>query len=188
MRLFIAVNFDAKVRDLISEAISGFPLARPPWRWTNPNTWHVTLKFLGERPDADLTTITRCMEGVAARHRAFQLELTDFGGFPSLRRPRVLLYGADRGADELRALAADVDQTIHDVMGIPKETKRFHAHATVARVKTRLERSVADRLVSVPPLTGAVQTVTSFELIKSVLRRDGARYERLKAFALPLVP
>lgn len=188
MRLFIAVNFDPGVRDLIAAAIDGFPIERPPWRWTKPDTWHVTVKFLGERSEIDAAAIASCMDGVASRHSAFGLELRDFGGFPNLSRPRVLVYRAERGAEELRALAADVDQTLHDVLGIPKETKRFHAHATVARVKTRIPRPVSDRLPSVPPLSGAVQTVESFELMKSELRRDGARYERFKAFALPPAP
>jgi 2'-5' RNA ligase len=188
MRLFIAVNFDARIRDLIAGAIDGFPIERPPWRWTKPDTWHVTLKFLGERPEADLDTISSCMAGVAQRHRAFRLELSGFGGFPNLRGPRVLFYRAEVGAEALRALAADVDQTLYDAMGIPTEKKRFHAHATVARVKSRIPGQVADRLPGVPGLSGAVQTVESFELMKSELRREGARYERVKAFALLPAP
>ena len=188
MRLFIAVNFDPRLRDLIAAAIDGFPIERPPWRWSKPETWHVTVKFLGERSENDAAAIAGCMEDVAERHSAFRLELRDFGGFPNLSRPRVLFYRAERGAEELRALAADIDQALLDVLGIPKETKRFQAHATVARVKTRIPRPISDRLPSVPPLPGAIQTVESFELMKSELRRDGARHERFKAFALPPAP
>jgi 2'-5' RNA ligase len=188
MRLFIAVNFESGVRDLIAGAIDRFPLERPPWRWTRPETWHITLKFLGERPESDTATIARCLEGVAARHRAFQLELDEFGGFPNLRRPRVLTFRVGEGAEALAAMAADVDQTLFDVMGVAKETKRFRAHVTVARVKSRLDRAVVPRLEQVPPLSGAVQTVECFELMKSTLRREGAQYERLKAFALPPAP
>jgi 2'-5' RNA ligase len=188
MRLFIAVNFDPRVRGAIAAAIGAFPIESPPWRWTKPDTWHVTLKFLGERSETDAHAIAACVEGVAKRHRAFDLELREFGGFPHLNRPRVLFYRADRGADELRALAADIDRTLADALGIPEETKKFRAHATIARVKTRIPRPVADLLPSVPPLSGAVQTVQSFELMKSTLHRDGARYERFKAFALPPAP
>lgn len=188
MRLFIAVNFDSNLRALIAGAIDGFAVSRPPWRWTKPDTWHITLKFLGERPDGDVPTITRCLEGVAARHRAFELELLDFGGFPNLRRPRVLFFRCRKGADALQSLAADVEETLQDVMGLPKEKRPFRAHVTVARVKARLARAVVDRLESVPPLSGAVQTVESFDLMKSELHRDGARYQRLKAFALPPAP
>jgi 2'-5' RNA ligase len=188
MRLFIAVNFDTRIRGLIAQAIDRFPLERPPWRWTKPDTWHVTLKFLGEPPEAGVAPLHSCLAGVAALHPAFEVTLREFGGFPSLRRPRVLFYGVDRGAAALRDLAADVEQTLLDEMGVPKDSKRFHAHATVARVKSTLPGPVIDGLTSVPPLEGAVQTVGSIDLMKSELHPQGARYECLKAFALPPAP
>jgi len=188
LRLFIAVNLDSRVRDKIASAIDGFPVDGPPWRWTRPASWHVTLKFLGDTPDSDVATISRCLEGVAARHRAFDLELRDFGGFPSLKSPRVLFFNADRGAGALRGLAADVDETLADVMGLAPEARRFHAHVTVARVKSRISSDLAGRLEAVPGLAGAVQTVASLDLVKSELHREGARYKCLKAFALPPAP
>ncbi|MCK5618411.1 MAG: hypothetical protein KAJ17_03380, partial [Candidatus Krumholzibacteria bacterium] len=77
------------------------------------------------------------------------------------------------------------NQVLGDVMRIPKDDKRFRAHVTVARVKSRLAPSVVVDLQDVPPLEGAVQTAASIDLMKSELRRDGAHYQRLKAFALP---
>jgi 2'-5' RNA ligase len=188
MRLFIAVNFSPAIRELIAESIDGFPIDRPPWRWTKPDTWHITLKFLGERPESDTGAIARCMDDVAAKHRSFRLGLGAFGGFPNLRRPRVLFYRAEEGAAELASLAADVERSLREEMGIPQDTKPFRAHTTVARVKSRIPNPVAERLATIPPLSGAVQTVESFDLMKSELRREGARYQCLKAFALPPTP
>jgi 2'-5' RNA ligase len=185
MRLFIAINFDPRVRDLIAHAIESFPVDRPPWRWTRPETWHLTLKFLGEVPESDIAPLYRCLEQVAARHPVFAMELKAFGGFPNLRRPRVLFYDIDEGAGRLRRMAADVDQTLLDVMGVPAEDKPFRAHATVGRVKTRLPGPVADKLKIVSPLEGGRQQVASIDLMMSELRREGARYECLKGFALP---
>jgi 2'-5' RNA ligase len=113
------------------------------------------------------------------------MDVAWFGGFPNLRRPRVLFYGVDEGAGRLRNLADDVNRTLLEVMGLPMEEKRFHAHATIARVKSRLPGPVADKLKLVPPLEGGRQQVASIDLMKSELRREGARYERLKGFALP---
>ena len=188
LRLFIAVNLESRVRDKITSAIDGFPIDRLPWRWTRPGTWHLTLKFLGETPESDVATISRCLDGVAARHRTFELELRNFGGFPSLKRPRVLIFNVDRGSAELSRLAADVDETLVDVMGLEPGARQFHPHLTVARVKSRIPADLAGRLESVPGLAGAVQPVASFDLIKSELHREGARYECLKAFALPPAP
>lgn len=188
MRLFIAVNLSSDVRDLIARAIESFPVDRPPWRWVRPENWHVTIKFLGNVEERNIEAISNSLEVVSARHTAFQLALRDFGGFPNLRRPRVLFYHIDTGAESLRRLAADVDRALLDAAGIKKEEKAFRAHVTVARVKSRLAPPVIDKLGLAPSLEHAVQQVDSVDLMKSELHRDGARYERLKGFALPPAP
>jgi 2'-5' RNA ligase len=188
MRLFIAVNLDSGIRNLIARGIESFPVDRPPWRWVRPENWHVTLKFLGDVAETDIGAISRSLEEVSGRHTVFQLAMSDFGGFPHLRRPRVLFYNIDKGAESLRQLAADVDRALLDALGIPRDEKAFRAHVTVARVKSRLAGPVIDKLELVPSLEGAVQRVDSFDLMKSELHRDGARYERLKGFALPPAP
>lgn len=185
MRLFIALNLDPRIRELIASAIDTFPVDRPPWRWTRPDTWHITLKFLGDTPQTEVAPITRSLEQVATRYTRFQLSLRGFGGFPNLRRPRVLFYRSDEGASVMERLAGDVNRSLHADVGIPVEEKRFRGHVTVARVKSRLPAPVVGKLRTVPPLEGAVQTVGSIDLMKSDLRPDGARYERLKGFALP---
>jgi 2'-5' RNA ligase len=188
MRAFIAVNLNSEIRDLIAGAIGAFPVDRPPWRWVGPENWHVTLRFLGDVPESDVEGISRALEQVRGRHDAFRLAMSDFGGFPNLRRPRVLFYHISEGAESLKRLAADIDRVLEDTMGLPAEAKAFRAHVTVARVKARLPSPVADKLQLVPPLEDAAQQVDSFDLMKSELRREGARYERLKGFALPLSP
>jgi 2'-5' RNA ligase len=185
MRTFIAINFNDVVRDRIAAAVESFPVTDPPWRWTRPETWHITLKFLGEITGHDLTAVESCLGEVCARHSAFGLELGPFGGFPNLGRPRVLFFAAGEGAAPLERLAADVNRTLEEQAGFPGESRRFHAHVTLARIKSRLPRAVTDKLAGVPPLENTGQTVGSVDLMSSELRRSGAVYRRLKGFALP---
>jgi len=181
MRLFVAVNFSETVRDTIAGAINNFPVTDPPWRWSRPENWHLTLKFLGETDRAD--DVTAALERIARNHKSFAMSVDDFGAFPNLKRPRVLFYRVSDGVDELTTLAADVERTL-EAIGFPAEDRPFRAHATIARVKQPLPGAIARKLESIPPLTGATQTVDSFALIKSVLDPSGARYSLLKAFAL----
>ncbi len=185
MRTFIAVNLDPQVTDRISSAVRLFPVDDPPWRWTRPETWHITLKFLGEVSETGIAGIKNCLERVSSRHPSFDLTLREFGGFPNLRRPRVLFFAADSGARQLERLAADVNRTLLEETGFPLDNKRFSPHITVARVKSPLRGVILDKLTTVSPLEKAVQTVSSIDLMKSELRRDGAVYSRLKGFALP---
>lgn len=185
MRLFVAVNFDDTVRDAIDVALARFPVANPPWRWTSRETWHVTLKFLGDTSAADRTRAEEALAVVAARHRAFDLVLGKFGAFPNLRAPRVLFYGTESGAREIAALARDVDEALAHAIGLEREARDFHAHVTVARIKESLPRPVTDALPSVPPLSHPVTRVVGFDLMESRLGRTGAQYSVVKRFALP---
>lgn len=183
MRLFVAILISDAVRRGIRSALDDFPVTDPPWRWAEPATWHVTIKFLGETPPADLDRVIAALQGVATRHAAFELTLGAFGAFPNLRAPRVLFFGAVNGVAPCAALAADVDAALFAALGLERETRRFHAHATVARVKDPLPDAIARRLALVPPLTDAVTRVDGFTLVESRLQRAGARYTTVKEFA-----
>jgi 2'-5' RNA ligase len=184
MRLFVAVNLSAHARDAIQSAIDDFPVENPPWRWVGPDNWHLTLKFLGETKPERVDGLIAALDAARARHPAFEMALGSFGGFPNLRSPRVLFFNIERGAQNLERLVVDIDRAVESATGLPLETRRFHAHATVARVKDALPAGVASRLPLVPPLTDAVTRVDSFELMESRLQRTGAVYSVVKEFAL----
>jgi 2'-5' RNA ligase len=184
VRLFVAIQLSDAARGTIREAIDGFPVANPPWRWAGPENWHITLKFIGETAPADLERILSPLAALAVRHAPFDLSLGAFGGFPSLRAPRVLFFAAAAGAAPSSALAADVDAALFAAAGVARETRRFHAHATVARVKDRLPGAVTAQLGLVPPLPDAVTRVDGFALVESRLSRTGAEYSTVKEFAL----
>jgi 2'-5' RNA ligase len=184
MRLFIAVNFSTDARDAIQNALDNFPVMNPPWRWVSPDNWHLTLKFLGEIDAARLDSLAHALGGVARGHQSFDMTLGAFGGFPNLRNPRVLFYNVERGAAELESLAAHVDAAAVRTLGLAPETRRFQAHATIARVKDRLSPDILARFARVSPLTEAVTRVDSFHLMESRLARTGATYSGVKEFAL----
>lgn len=185
MRLFVAVNFDDTVRAAIRAALDDFPIADPPWRWTAPDSWHVTLKFIGEAREAQLGNIVAALDAVSARNAAFHVTLGKFGAFPNLRAPRVLFFDVEMGVKALAELAADVDRSLEEAIGLERETRDFHAHATVARIKEPLPRALAEKLALVPPLSHPVTRVVAFDLMESRLGRTGALYSVVKRFALP---
>jgi RNA 2',3'-cyclic 3'-phosphodiesterase len=184
MRLFVAVHFDDTVRATIRTALDRFPVERPPWRWSSPETWHVTLKFLGETSNDQLERALAALDVVRTHHPAFDATLGRFGGFPDLRSPRVLFYRMEQGAPALAALARAVDAALEAALGLERETRPLHAHVTVARVKTPLPAPVAAMLASVPALVTPVFRVSTFTLTESHLGRTGAQYSVVKLFAL----
>jgi len=176
MRLFVAVNLNDATRAAIDAALDAFPLSNPPWRWSAPATWHITLKFIGDASREDAHAAGDALARVAAGHAPFDLTLGRFAGFPALRNPRVLFYAADAGSDALAALARDVDAALVEAIGVEPETRRFHPHVTVARVKDTLNSDEAELLAQVPSLAPVVQRVASIDLMESRLGPRGAAH------------
>lgn len=185
MRLFVAINFPDTITRAIAEALREFPVSDPPWRWAAAPTWHLTLKFIGDAAPESVQGITGALARVAEGARAFPARLGPFGGFPNLARPRVLFYALDRGVEAAAGLAGAVDAALVDAVGLEAERRPFHAHVTVARIKRPLPPAVTRKLRAVPPLEGGDFEAFSIDLMRSHLGPQGARYERVKQFALP---
>jgi 2'-5' RNA ligase len=106
-----------------------------------------------------------------------QATVRGLGAFPDLRRPRVLWAGVDCAA--LAAVAQAVDAAATR-LGVVPETRPFHAHVTLGRVKGNaraapLLRDVAARAAE------DFGACTFRELIafRSDLRPGGALYTKL---------
>jgi 2'-5' RNA ligase len=184
MRLFIAVNLSPQVKQSIKTAIDRFPITNPPWRWVREDALHVTLKFLGDTPEDRIPDLVSQLHDACLSHKSFGIRLERMGGFPNLKKPRVLFYGVVEGRETLSHIANDINQSLFDGLGIPLESKPFRAHVTIARIKRPLPRELTIRFADVPMLSEAAQSVRSIDLMRSELHREGARYQLVKEIAL----
>ena len=184
MRLFFAVDFTDDVKDALQRAIDAAGIADPPWRWVARDNFHITLKFLGEMPEDRVEALAKCVAGACRGVAPFDIRLGAFGGFPNLKKPRVLFYKVDEGVEPLLDLAERVDTALFADFSIPEERRSFKAHATVARIKSRIPGRIVDALGRAPAADGAVQTVAAVRLMRSQLGPKGATYHRLKEIAL----
>jgi 2'-5' RNA ligase len=184
VRLFVAIYFSDAVRDAIDVALAHFPVADPPWRWSKPETWHITLKFIGDTPPGDVDAVVAALEESASRHDGFDLALGRFGAFPHLKNPRVLFYDVSVGLEPCALLAHDVDAALERATGLARESRKFHPHVTVARIKQRPPREVTDALTSVPALSPPPFRAASVDLMESRLGPGGARYAVVRRIPL----
>ena len=95
MRIFIALDIDDAVRQRIQRFIEGVSGFAPDARWVRPESLHVTLKFIGEKPIETVEEIKRALSGV----RAEPVEITfrGYGFFPTAKAARVFWVGIESG-------------------------------------------------------------------------------------------
>lgn len=156
-------------------------------RWTRPEQWHVTLRFLGDQPEAAVARARVVLEQLAPTVRPFTLELRGVGVFPGAHRPRVLWLGCGDGVRRLEALARELERRLV-AAGFEAEPRSFRPHLTLGRWRTGRDGRNPDPPASVDGLEahGRVTgfTVDAVSLVESRLGRGGARYATIRTAAL----
>lgn len=129
---------------------------------------HVTLAFLGNQPVARYDAIVAAASGLTPV--SVQLELDRFGCWP---RPRIFWLRPARCSAELAGLV-DGLWTAMAPLGLPRETRPYRPHVTLARKVTVLPE--------LEPPTPLIWKASGFSLIESVTAERGARYTVVARF------
>ena len=123
--------------------------------------------------------VDEAVRSVAGRHRAFRAAFSEVGGFPSLRRTRVLWVGVGEGAAPMAALASDLERGL-EPLGLEPERRPFRGHLTLARFRSP---TVVGELAGVRVPAEDFE-VTELVLFESRLHPQGARYAAVERFPL----
>lgn len=171
MRLFVALELPEAVRETL---VAWRSAAADPdvWRPLPADAIHITLAFLGRRPESEVAVVSGVVS--AAAGPAPRLVVAGALLLPP-RRARVLCADVADPDGVLAALQSRVSDGLAAAGVYEPEKRPFRAHATVARLRpgARPPRSLAD---SPEPLSFAGGPLTLFE---SRLHPHGARYEPL---------
>lgn len=182
MRIFLAVPVEDRLRATVTTALDSWR-TRLDIAWTRPETWHLTLQFLGEWPEDRVPGLIGALNS-RRWPAAFTIEPGGLGAFPDLHRPRVLFLQME-GDGQVRVLADRVRDVVRDVWPDgPQDNKLFRGHLTLARIKKPLQHRECNLLSEIALDGIPAQSVDGFGLIASTLHRDGARYRELARFDL----
>ena len=133
-----------------------------------PASLHVTLTFLGERPEEDAGAIGEAVVACAGPVRELAL-----GAPAALGRGRALSIDLVDARGECAALQGRVSAALAALGAYEPEQRRYRPHLTVARGERVRVRGLPEL-----PQTGAFDG-TAVTLFRSHLGRGGARYEPL---------
>ncbi len=128
MRLFIAINFEEKLKNSIQNIIKDIREHSQKGRFVKNEHMHLTLEFLGEIPSERVGLIEEAMEQVSCS--VFTLELSEIGRFKrgggdiywiGLRKNQSLF----RMQKELHSLLLE--------KGFELESRKYNPHLTIGR-------------------------------------------------------
>ena len=190
MRFFVALDIDPEIRERIAAFRNQMRMLAPDVRWVGPETFHVTLQFLGETKKAD--EIRRALREVKAE--AVQLTFRNAGFFPNPRAPRVFWVGIE--SDQYLERLADSVAKATRPLGFERDAGPYTPHLTLARSGSGRPRPVPgerpasglhrvrDELAKLPQPDFGTMTAHEFYLYESHLSPAGARYEKRASYLL----
>jgi 2'-5' RNA ligase len=185
VRLFVALDLPDDLREGIV-AWGRDALADPALRPVAPESLHVTLAFLGHRPEEEIDAVAEVVRERVAP--APWVELLD----PERRPPRgrARLYALPALSPGAEALQAGVAQGLAEGGFYEPEKRPFWPHVTVARVRPEGRGSRRPAVVEKPPGKlpegmSEARICRRMTLYRSVLQPTGARYVPLAQVELP---
>lgn len=167
----------APVRETLAAQLAPYRAAHRDVRWTRPETWHLTLLFLGSVAPDRVVELERLVEDVAAAVATYDVSV-DRGDGRVRGRDGVAWLALSAGAGRLIQTAELVTGGCPtDITAGPAPKRTPSAHLTVVR---RAHREVVEALREqrCGPL-GVAWTVDAIQLMRSRLEPSGARYDTL---------
>lgn len=174
-RLFTGLEIPADVAfdlDLMRGGIIGS-------RWIDPESFHITLRFIGDIDERLAREIAYELDGVEAR--PFSVRLKAIGVFGG-NKPHMLYAGVEESAELLRLRS--IHERICQVLGLGADQRKFTPHVTLARLKDPNLGGVHRFLASHSLYKSRLFEVARFVLFSSRPSRGGGPYAVEESYQL----
>jgi RNA 2',3'-cyclic 3'-phosphodiesterase len=183
MRLFIGIPLAAQVIEELSAVCQRLRSDRDGLRWSSPESWHITLQFLGETLENQYDCLLLRLREIRSPRISVRLE-----GLGIFDRAGVFFAGVDVST-ELALLQRHVTAATAQG-GFVAETRPYHPHVTLARAKGdgrgHSLRELKSKVEREPRFSSFI--ASEFLLYEALLSPAGSRYEVRERFifAAPL--
>ena len=180
IRCFVAIEIPEAIQTLLTSIQEELRKDIRGTSWVKRGNIHLTLKFLGDVAPNRISTIKNVIEQVVGTRSPFSMEIGGIGVFPNLTRPRIIWAGVKTGADEVTAIAREINIGLSR-HGFERDEKPFRPHLTLARLKRRIDlKPLVDVFQQYDTINGATMLVNQIRVIQSQLRQSGAVYTPLE--------
>ncbi len=135
-RIFVAIDISAEARRHVSDYITELreKISNVRVGWELPEKLHLTLKFLSEIDETQLSDLTEAVDKTAKQISDFKLRVSKTGAFPSEKNARILWLGLEDESKSLQKLN-EILETECERIGFIREKRSFKPHLTIARLR-----------------------------------------------------
>jgi 2'-5' RNA ligase len=183
IRTFIAVDIPQEIKMELDRVVTDLRRIAPEIRWVRAANLHLTLRFLGNIPRDSTTDLASELARNLAGFGQFQISLAGVGGFPSLKRARVIWIGGGEGCDRMSELAPLVEKACLD-RGFGEADKPFSCHLTIGRVKYPKGHEKLVSFIESLNFKSPLFNIGEVVIFKSDLLPAGPKYTRLETIPL----
>jgi 2'-5' RNA ligase len=177
-RLFVAVDLDDATRAVCARAAERLRAKGWNARFVAPETYHLTVAFLGGVDEERIASIVTALHDVVPTIPPLDVALERVGAFPSERRPRVAWIGPRTPLPAFGTLCGVVRSALV-ALGFTFDGNA-DPHVTLARA----DKTTHGALPAVEPSPAATLHVDRLTLYQSFTERASARYKAIERFPL----
>lgn len=183
MRLFVALLLGEWVRAGLARVQAKLARSCEMVRWIPSEQLHLTVKFLGEVAESDVTAVSEALARASLRAAPCTMEIACTGCFPSSGPVRIVWAGA---RDTPKALDQCVETVTSELaqIGFAPERRPWSAHITLGRVRDDRTGGRIRAAVDAMSLEAMEQPVEAVTLMSSVLSAKGPTYAVVSSASL----
>ncbi len=187
MRTFIAIDLSQEIKKVLFrliEELDEMDKEHKKIRWIKKEGMHLTIKFLGDVENKKISQIEKVLKNISGKFEPFVLKLKRTGTFPQgSTNPRVLWIGIEE-EETLKLLQHQMEAEL-EKLGFPRESRNFHPHLTLGRVKVFSNfRQTLLLLEKYRERIFGEMKVEKITFFQSKLKPTGAEYSILSEFEL----
>lgn len=184
IRTFIAIKLTSEIISNISRVQEELKRTALEVKWVKPENIHLTLKFLGYITLEELEKVKTSTREALKTVSPFEVSVSGLGAFPKIDYPRVIWIGIDKGGEELKRMATQLEGGLARI-GFAKEKRPFSPHLTLGRVKSLKKRErLMDALSKVEANNLGKMSAAWVSIMKSQLTPLGPIYTPLEEILL----
>ncbi|MBN79703.1 MAG: RNA 2',3'-cyclic phosphodiesterase [Planctomycetaceae bacterium] len=184
IRTFVAIATSSTIQKRATSLIERLRCSDANVNWVKPDNLHLTLKFVGDVPNTEVSHVCRAVGNAVGACGPFSVSYEGIGAFPNRERPKVIWIGVGQGSDRLVQLHAAVDNSLSELGFLP-ERRPYQPHLTVGRLRRPVPGpQLCELMEEYEDFSAGTVEVSELLVMASFLGRGGPTYDVMARFRL----